>query len=245
MENKKYEFTDETTSIGTKTLHRIRALRNFGDVKKGDLGGFIESEKNLSHKGLAWVYDNAQVDSDALVFGCAQIRGTARVCGRASVCDFAWIDDDVLIGDDAVIYSDAQVRGTAWVYGSAKVGTDAWVYGNARIYGNVRVYNNAMVDDNIQICGRASVGGNARIDGGARIRNSNDCLAIDNIGSRHDTTTFFKTSTDEIYVKCGCFYGSIDEFLSKVETTHGTNKYGNEYRLACKLAELHIHGNNN
>ncbi len=31
---KKYEFTGETIEVGFKTLHRIRALRDFGDVKK-------------------------------------------------------------------------------------------------------------------------------------------------------------------------------------------------------------------
>jgi hypothetical protein len=45
-ENKKYELTTEKKN----GLYRIRALKSFGDVKEGDLGGFIESEKNLSQK---------------------------------------------------------------------------------------------------------------------------------------------------------------------------------------------------
>ena len=49
--NKKYEFTGKTANVGKHILHRIRALRDFGDVKAGDLGGFIESEGNLSHDG--------------------------------------------------------------------------------------------------------------------------------------------------------------------------------------------------
>ncbi|UNF40277.1 hypothetical protein MNL09_07520 [Bartonella krasnovii] len=31
---KKYELTGETIEVGFKTLHRIRALRDFGDVKR-------------------------------------------------------------------------------------------------------------------------------------------------------------------------------------------------------------------
>ncbi len=38
---RKYELTDETTEVDGKTLHRIRALRDFDDVKADDLGGFI------------------------------------------------------------------------------------------------------------------------------------------------------------------------------------------------------------
>ena len=45
-ENKKYEIlTDEKNTIEFKEriLHRIRALKNFNDVKTGDIGGFVES----------------------------------------------------------------------------------------------------------------------------------------------------------------------------------------------------------
>ncbi|EJF84065.1 hypothetical protein MCU_00733 [Bartonella elizabethae Re6043vi] len=37
---KKYELTDETIEVDGHTLHRIRALKDFGDLKTGDLGGF-------------------------------------------------------------------------------------------------------------------------------------------------------------------------------------------------------------
>ncbi|WP_273720765.1 MULTISPECIES: hypothetical protein [unclassified Bartonella] len=38
---KKYEFTGETIEGGDYTLYRIRALRDFANVKAGNLGGFI------------------------------------------------------------------------------------------------------------------------------------------------------------------------------------------------------------
>lgn len=47
---KKFEFTGETKTISllfrTATLHRIRAVAEFGLVKIGDLGGWIEKEEN-------------------------------------------------------------------------------------------------------------------------------------------------------------------------------------------------------
>ena len=57
---KKYEINSE---------NRVVALINFGNVKIGDVGGFIGSEKNLSHYGLCWVFGNAQVFGNAWVFG--------------------------------------------------------------------------------------------------------------------------------------------------------------------------------
>ena len=47
---KKYKLTEETTNMGGRTLYRIEALKDFGNVKKGDKGGFIENEDNLSKK---------------------------------------------------------------------------------------------------------------------------------------------------------------------------------------------------
>lgn len=70
--SKKYELIDERqleaykdgrvvlTKVGSgttneRTLYSIRALRDFGDVKAGDFGGWIESEDNLSQAGDCWV----------------------------------------------------------------------------------------------------------------------------------------------------------------------------------------------
>ena len=57
---KKFELTSEfiTNIFGTK-LFRIKALIEFGNVKAGELGGFVEKEENLNHEGNAWVYGNA------------------------------------------------------------------------------------------------------------------------------------------------------------------------------------------
>ena len=44
---KKYELTSETKVINGVELHRIKALESFGNIKKGELGGWIESEKKL------------------------------------------------------------------------------------------------------------------------------------------------------------------------------------------------------
>src|SRR5260363_203201 len=69
-----------------RTLYRIRALRDFRGMKKGDLGGYIKKEENLSHEGEAWVYDNARVFGDARVSGNARVYDNARVSGNARRC---------------------------------------------------------------------------------------------------------------------------------------------------------------
>jgi hypothetical protein len=105
----KYKLTDVTkTHFGVK-LFQIEALVSFGLVKKGDKGGWIEKEENLSKERNAWV------SGDALVFGNALVSG------------------------DAWVFGNAEVSGDAWVFGNAEVSGNALVSGNAWVYGNARV----------------------------------------------------------------------------------------------------------
>lgn len=45
----------------------------FADVNEGDLGGFIESEDNLSHSGDAKIYGDAWLFGDAWISGRLEI----------------------------------------------------------------------------------------------------------------------------------------------------------------------------
>ena len=75
---KKFELTAEfVTNVFGKKLFRIKALIAFSNVKKGELGGFIEKEDNLSHSGDAWVYGNARVSGNAWVYDNARVYDNA------------------------------------------------------------------------------------------------------------------------------------------------------------------------
>ena len=122
---KKYELlVDDTITFFGVQLFRIKALISFSGIEKGEVGGYIASEKNLSQYGNAWVYGDAKVSGDAEVYGDAWVSGNAKVSG------------------------DAKVYGNAWVYGDAEVSGDAKVYGNAWVYGNAEVYGDAEVSGN-------------------------------------------------------------------------------------------------
>ena len=88
---KKFELTNDTKIVWGKKLFRIKALVSFGNVKKDELGGYVEKEENLSHDGNAWVYGDAEVYGDARVCGNARVCGDARVCGNAEVYGDAWV----------------------------------------------------------------------------------------------------------------------------------------------------------
>lgn len=71
-ETKKFELTTESiTNVAGKKLFRIKALIDFGDVKAGEVGGYVEKEGNVSQDGDARVYGNARISGNAWVSGNA------------------------------------------------------------------------------------------------------------------------------------------------------------------------------
>ena len=127
MENlssvKKYEFTGETKVIEdfhgqTRLLHRIRAICDFGRIKKGELGGWIENEKNLSHDGESWVQGDAEVYGDATILKLGFVDGNAKIYGNAVV------DHEDTIPEDAEIFEDAEISERDRVYEYSKIFRD-------------------------------------------------------------------------------------------------------------------------
>ena len=126
-----------------------------------------------------------------------------------------WIESEANLDQehDAWVFDKALVFDEAWVSGDARVSGKALVYGKARVYDEARVYKTAHV------------------------------LTVGPIGSRDDTTTFFRVKFSDgftISVCCGCFHGTVDEFRAKVKQTHGDDKHGKAYQLAADLAEAQI-----
>jgi hypothetical protein len=109
---KKYEMlTGDCLSAGDRRVYRIRALRDFADVRRGDLGGYIESEENLCHEGDCWIHDVAQVyGTGAVVRDNARVRGEAWVLGRvegdAQVCDLVVVGEDAHVGGSTILCCD-------------------------------------------------------------------------------------------------------------------------------------------
>ena len=177
MKTEKYELTDETTKLKNgKTGHRIKALVDIGDdVKAGDLGGFIEQERNLSHKGSAWVFDNAMVEDVARVFGNAKVCNNAVVSYCAKVYDNAKISGDAIITGEARVYGNATVSGNVHlsaksrVYGEANVFDNASIIGDGRVYDNASLFGSATLLNGAQVYGRAKVCGDSTIYAGGLV----------------------------------------------------------------------------
>ena len=139
-----------------------------------------------------------------------------------------------MLGCSAMLGCTAMLRCTAMlgVSGNALVCGNAEVCGDARVYGDAEVYGNAWVSGNALVCGNAEVCGDARVYGDA------DYATVHGFGSEYRTTTFFRTKAGDIGVRCGCFYGTLEEFRAKVKETHGETKTAKEYLMVADLMEF-------
>ena len=166
-EQTKYEFTGETIDFKGRTLYRIRALRDFGSVKRGDLGGYIETVENLGLDDTSWVadeakaFDNARVMDGALLSGNAIIKDGAKLFGNASAFE------DVEISGKSHVFGNARLQRWAKVMDAASVSGSAWVFDMAIVKDSA-----VITGDNIAISGNAIVGGEAFVWNNTEISNN-------------------------------------------------------------------------
>ncbi len=152
LENKIKKYTllsDDTISINSTVLYRIKAVRSFNDVKKGDLGGYVQSENNLSHDDDCWIYDNSSVFDNAKVSGNASIHGESQICGYAKVYGYAQVNSSI-IKDKAEIYDEAFIEDST-IKGSVKVNyksevKKSYLRDKCAVIGNSLVVNSHIGD---------------------------------------------------------------------------------------------------
>ena len=240
----KYRITSETRVVDNITLHRIECVTAFGDVKCGEKGGWIESEKNLSQDGNAWVYDNAmvfdnaRVDDNATVFGYSTVFDNARVDDNARVCGHATVYGYAEVGDDATVGGNAKVGGNATFRENATVRDSAWVCGYATVFGYSTVRDSAWVGGDAMVSGNATVGGNAKVGGNVRV--GGDAMVYENADyivfiNWWSSGRYFTWTRSNNKWKVGSFYGSGEELIKKAY--EDSLKSGREYERVVKYVE--------
>jgi hypothetical protein len=70
-----------------------------------------------------------------------------------------------------------------------------------------------------------------------KIQSASDVLQVGAIGSRNGYTTIFHTDKG-VFIQCGCFKGTLDEFEVKVKETHHGNKHERDYLALIQFAKV-------
>lgn len=210
--DKKYELIESNI----KGLYRVKALKDFGDVKKGDIGGYVENPNNLSHEGYCWVYDNAKIYNEA------------RIYGNSQVSDYAVID------------------GNARIYGNSRVSNCAVIDGNARIYGDSEVWDYAIIRDNALIYGDSVISGNAFIGGDTEIKTGRHIGCIEEkfknvlyIQCKASLITVYTDVNNVIKCNIGCQKKmTLTDLINRIKEDGGMTKDKEEYVRIMENAHL-------
>lgn len=241
-----------------KGLYRVKALKDFGYVKKGDIGGYVENPNNLSHEGNCWVYNNAKIYDNARIYGNAEvwdyavIQGNARIYGNSEIWDYAVIQDNAKIYDNARIQGNAEIwdyaviDGNARIYGNSRVSGCAVIDGNAQIHGDSEILNYAIIRDNALIYGDSVISGNAFIGGYTEIKTGSHVGYIDEkfknvlyIQCKASLITVYKDINNVIKCNIGCQKRiTLEGLLKRIEEDGGMTKDREEYVRIMQNAHL-------
>ena len=239
-----YEKKYELIPSDKEGLYRIKAMKDFSNVKKGDIGGYVQSENNLSHDGNCWIYDNAVVCDNAIIQDNAKIYGKAEVWYDAVIQDNAKVFDNTQVYGNARIYGNAFVCDNAIIFGSARIYDEAIVRDNARVFDNAFVWGYAIIKDNavirgeVNVCDKAIVrdnmvvNGRADICGDAIISSDRDYIVFKNWWS---SGRYFTWTRSNNMWKVGCFYGTGEELIAKAYKD--SEEKGREYEKIVKYVE--------
>ena len=176
MNNQKYEITD-IAHEKYPFLHRIRAVRDIGsEVKAGDLGGFVESESNLSYEQG----DDAWIFNDAIAAGESHVDKGSVLRERAIICDSAYVSHGAELSGDSRAEDSAYIRGArlkdhARASGNSMVLQSPDTQVSPVLTGNCAVYGKVMGD--VMLTGAVVVISNETIS-----NDSPDTLSVDEHG---------------------------------------------------------------
>ena len=81
---KKYELTDETIEYCGRLLYRIRALKDFSYVNKGDLGGYVANYENAKLGVHAEGCSDSKICGNIIVFGDANVYVKEKIYNDSS-----------------------------------------------------------------------------------------------------------------------------------------------------------------
>ena len=257
---KKYELLEDDTLSSNSLegepikLHRIRALKDFvcpvkedslfsNYINKGDLGGYIEKEENLSHEGGCWVHHNARVYGNAKVLENAHVYNLAVVFGNAVIKGYSR-----LLGS-AYIYGNAIISDHAELDGRVSVGDDSKLSGNVYVNNSCQIRGNSILDGDVALGGSVNVmdaklTGDVNLTGAFSISfdiSSNEDIAgyvINGVENRPVKPIYFHryllASTKEDIWTFRDFKGTSEELIE-----YFSRSYPENIGYYCNLVEFH------
>lgn len=252
----KFELVKKNTKIAYNadgeevTLYQIRALRDFtcpfklnpdGEildqtlVKKGDLGGYVQKEENLSHEGGCWIFEEAEVRDNGRVEGNARLVGRSLVRDNAIVKGYSCLSANAYVWGNAVLDGSTQMKGLVSIGGNSRTNGYVSINGNSQVRGDsvldgniflsgTIVVENAKLTNDVHLCGQYLV--TFDIDGNkgiAAYRTTESTYTPNDYDPERHSFEYIVASTKEDIWSIYNFRGTSEELIQFVEKNHPTS----------------------
>lgn len=112
-------------------------------IPEGALGGYVESEANLSQEGSCWISSGSQAYEDALISENALVCGMSIINGNAQIKAAALVMDSEISGASTI---EGIVR-ISKVSGSSAIDAGSVVETGSRVEGNISLINSTVAGD--------------------------------------------------------------------------------------------------
>ena len=266
---KKYELIKETeTCSKRRIMYRIRALKDFSDIKAGDVGGWVCSYGNLSQEGDCWIYDNAKCLDNARVYDNAMMFDNTIMFGNSVMYDNAvMLNNSIMYDnskmfnkakmfDNSIMCNNAEMCGNATMYDSSRMFDNSKMFNNSKMYDEARMYDNAVMFNDSIIYSNSRMYGNAVMYDTATM--GKDKLLYGSINKSYKKIfqyhcekrllTAILTEVNEILYSVGCQIGMTkEEFIDRIYNDCGVKgnglkeyPYRQEYLDMIDMAENYL-----
>lgn len=165
MGSRKYELTNISIEFGERTLYRIRALKDFADVKKGDLGGWVSSENNLSQEGNCWIYNEAKCMDNAKMYNNSTMHDYSEMRGNSTMHDCSEMHDNSKKCDNSEMHNCSEMHNNSIMFGHSKMYGNSMMCGNSTMYDDSKMFDDSAMYDCSEMYGSSVMFDNSEMYG--------------------------------------------------------------------------------
>ena len=240
MENRKYEMTNITMEFEERTLYRIRALKDFRNVKAGDLGGWVSDKYNLSQEGDCWIYDEAKCMDNARMYH------NSAMYNNSVMCDFSEMHGCSEMHNYSAMCDNSRMYNCSAMYDNSRIYNDSKMYNNSRMFDNSAMYNNAVMLDNSRMFENSRMYRDSRLKNkeklcGKLVSKVDRFIEINNTGGRVVTGVL---KDGKILYNIGCQNEITKEvFIDRIYNDDGgieKHPYRKEYLKIIDIIEAYL-----
>lgn len=125
--SRKYELVEE--ELDGVIMYRLHAIKNFGKVRKGDIGGLVSGENIIPHDDNSWVYKDSILETNVPI--------TSTIIKKSKVIAHCSKLTSVNIFNSTIECTNTSLQ----TYATSIEDSEIYIIGSVVEFGNVGIYN--------------------------------------------------------------------------------------------------------